>query len=87
MMRSPGHIVSLIIWALFLINIVRPFPGDWSVIIFMVGIVILAAHFVELIVFSGRIRAAEGSAFHHIVMILLFGVFHARDLPKPQQND
>lgn len=86
MMRSPGHIVSLIIWALFLINIFLPFPGDWSVIIFMVGIVIFAAHFIELFVFSGRIRAAEGGVLHHMAMIMLFGVFHARDLPKPQQN-
>lgn len=86
MTRSPGHIVSLIIWALFLINIYLPFPGDWGVIIFMIGFVILAAHIVELVVFAGRIRAAEGSTLYHMAMIMLFGVFHARDLPKPQQN-
>jgi len=85
-MRSPGHIVSLIIWALFLINIFMPFPEDYSVVIYMVGFVILGAHIVELIVFSGRIRAAEGSSLYHMVMIMLFGVFHARELPKSQQN-
>ena len=84
MLRSPGHIVSLIIWALFLINIFAPFPGDWSVVVSMVGFVILATHIIEIFVFAGRIKAAAGSALHHMAMIMLFGVFHARDLPKPQ---
>ena len=50
----------------------------------MVGFVILATHIIEIFVFAGRIKAAAGSALHHMAMIMLFGVFHARDLPKPQ---
>lgn len=83
MLRSPGHILSIIVWALFLVNLLAPFSGIWGEWVLRIGLAILAIHAVECVVFAKRIKAAGGNALHHIVMILLFGVFHVRSLPRP----
>ena len=43
--------------------------------------VLLVTHAVECAVFLPRMRAAGGSLAHHLVQVMLFGVFHARSLP------
>lgn len=84
MLRSPGHFMSLIFWALFLVNLLAPFAGIWGQWVLIGGIGILTIHAVECVIFARRIKAAQGSAVHHIVMILLYGIFHGRTLPRPQ---
>jgi uncharacterized protein YhhL (DUF1145 family) len=43
---------------------------------------LVVTHVVECIVFLPRMRAAGGSLAHHVVQVMLFGVFHARTLPE-----
>ncbi len=82
MLRSPGHFLSIVFWALFLINFLAPFAGIWGEWVLKIGFVLFAFHAVECIVFAKRIKAADGSALHHIVMILIYGIFHGRTLPR-----
>ena len=83
MLRSVPHVLSLIFWAFWIYNFFQPFTGAWGTGLYWIGLVILCVHVAEVVLFMGRIRQAGGSAFHHVVMILLFGVFHARTLPAP----
>jgi uncharacterized protein YhhL (DUF1145 family) len=52
------------------------FVAKWAVIFMVV------AHAIECVVFLPRMKAAGGSLGHHIVQVMLFGVFHANTLPK-----
>ena len=44
--------------------------------------VLLAAHVVEVIASLPRLRAAPGSTLGHVLQVMVFGVFHLRELPK-----
>lgn len=43
----------------------------------------LGAHVIELAVFRRRIIHAPGSTTNHVLQVLLFGFFHARNLEDP----
>jgi uncharacterized protein YhhL (DUF1145 family) len=43
---------------------------------------ILAAHAIEAAVSLPRLRAAPGSTLGHLAKVMIFGVFHLRELPK-----
>ena len=43
---------------------------------------ILATHLIEAAVSLPRLRAAPGSTAGHLLRVMVFGVFHIRDLPK-----
>ena len=56
-----------------------------SIVSFWILGVLAAAHLVEMIVFYGLCKAAQGSLAGHLVQVFLFGVFHAKEL-KGMQN-
>jgi uncharacterized protein YhhL (DUF1145 family) len=73
-------IVTGLVWLYCALAFVAPVPQAGiaqGVFLFM-----LVAHAVECVVFLPRIRAAGGSLGHHITQVMLFGVVHARTLPK-----
>ncbi|MDX1580565.1 MAG: DUF1145 domain-containing protein [Alphaproteobacteria bacterium] len=82
MLKSPPHVLSLIFWAVWLYNFFQPFAGLWGAGVYWLGLVILCVHVAEAVLFMDRIKQADGSRLYHIGMILLFGIFHGRTLPK-----
>mgnify|MGYP001601591827 CR=1 FL=1 len=47
--------------------------------------ILAAAHLVEMIVFFGLCKAAQGSLVGHLLQVFLFGVFHAKELKGMQR--
>jgi uncharacterized protein YhhL (DUF1145 family) len=71
-----GKVVSCGLWSVFLINLVRPFPGMLHNVFLFGGLGLLVIHATECISYFRVIKEKGLSLPLDIIQVLLFGVFH-----------
>jgi uncharacterized protein YhhL (DUF1145 family) len=71
-----GKVVCSLMWAVFLLNIVQPFPGGLHEIFLVGGIGIFLIHIMECVQYFKIIRGKGLVLGLDIAQVLLFGIFH-----------
>ena len=73
-----GKLAALGLWAVIVVNLVRPFPEPYEGIFHGVGILLLVAHVLEFAMFNAVIREKSTNLAADAVQVLLFGMFHIK---------
>lgn len=74
-MIASAKIATLLAWGLFIINWMSPL-GDFYTALHWAGLALLAAHFIEAIVFMPKARRVGGNPVAHFLLLLVFGYVH-----------
>lgn len=77
-----SEILTLIIWAFGILNIVEPLPGLIGLVGQAVFWVLLVAHLIEIFYFSKIIKASKDGLMKGSILTLLFGIFYIKSLEK-----
>jgi uncharacterized protein YhhL (DUF1145 family) len=80
---APKVIVG-IAWVYCALSFFAPLPLAGTGRLLFWGLLII--HAVECAVFLPRMRAAGGSLAHHIVQVMLWGVFYGSTLPEAAKS-
>jgi len=73
-----GKLVALGLWAVILVNLIRPYPEPYQEIFQGAGVLLLAAHVLEFAMFNGLIREKSNNLAADAVQVMLFGIFHIK---------
>ncbi|MDC1164479.1 DUF1145 domain-containing protein [Gammaproteobacteria bacterium] len=71
-----AHIITLILWAFGIVNLLEPFNGISFYIASVVFYLLLIAHVAECVIYRQKILKSNDSAFVAFSMTLLFGVIY-----------
>ena len=71
-----AHIITLILWAFGIVNLLEPFNGILFYIASTVFYLLLIAHLAECVIYRQKILKSNDSAFVAFSMTLLFGVIY-----------
>jgi len=71
-----GKVISCGLWSVFLINLVRPFPGALHNVLLFGGLGLLLIHAAECISYFRVIKEKGLVLSLDIIQVLLFGIFH-----------
>lgn len=77
-----SEIVTLLIWAFGILNVVEPLPGFIGLIGSAIFWLLLVAHLIEIIYFSKTIKNSEDGLFKGSLLTLLFGIFYIRSIER-----
>ena len=77
-----SEIVTLLIWAFGILNVVEPLPGLIGLIGSAIFWLLLVAHFIEIIYFSKTIKNSEDGLFKGSLLTLLFGIFYIKSIER-----
>ena len=75
-----SELVTLIIWAFGILNIVEPIPGMLGTIGVAVFWLLLIAHLVEISYFFNTLKHAKDGIIKGSLLTLLFGIFYIKSL-------
>ena len=75
-----SEIVTLIIWAFGILNIVEPIPGMLGTIGIAVFWLLLIAHLVEIVYFFNTLKRSKDGIIKGSFLTLLFGIFYIKSL-------
>jgi len=82
--RKVSYIILSITWLAIAINFLFPFPiAMLSTALYWTGIVMAAAHLVEVLIFSPKLKFVENKALG-VMLIFLFGIVYASSLGEDQ---
>lgn len=70
----------LMLYAIFIVNLVLPFPGAAGQWIMWIGLAVLLAHVLELVVVYKKLQAGGHLSAHNILWILVAGILHWKPL-------
>ena len=68
-----AHIITLILWAFGIVNLLEPFNG---ILFYIAFYLLLIAHLAECVIYRQKILKSNDSAFVAFSMTLLFGVIY-----------
>ena len=71
-----AHIITLILWAFGIVNLLEPFNGILFYIASIIFYLLLIAHLAECVMYREKILKSNDSAFVAFSMTLLFGVIY-----------
>ena len=71
-----AHVITLILWALGIVNLLEPFNGILFYIASIIFYLLLIAHLAECVIYREKILKSNDSAFVAFSMTLLFGVIY-----------
>ena len=74
-MKAP-HIITLILWAVGIVNLLEPFNGWFFYVAFGIFYLLLIAHLVECVIYRNKILKSQDSPFIAFSMTLIFGVIY-----------
>ena len=77
---KPAHYITLILWALGIVNLFEPFNGPLFYISSAIFYLLLIAHVVECFVYRDKILKSKDSPLVAFSMTLLFGVIYLGSL-------
>ena len=77
---KPAHYITLILWALGIVNLFEPFNGPLFYIASAIFYLLLIAHVVECFVYRDKILKSKDSPLVAFSMTLLFGVIYLGSL-------
>jgi len=79
---SLSEIVTLVIWAFGILNIVEPLPGFIGLIGAAIFWLLLIAHLIEIIYFSNTLKNSADGLFKGSILTLLFGIFYIKSIER-----
>ena len=71
-----AHVITLILWAFGIVNLLEPFNGILFYIASIIFCLLLIAHLAECVIYREKILKSNDSAFVAFSMTLLFGVIY-----------
>ncbi|MDG1185383.1 MAG: DUF1145 domain-containing protein [SAR86 cluster bacterium] len=71
-----AHVITLILWAFGIVNLLEPFNGILFYIASIIFYLLLIAHLAECVIYREKILKSNDSAFVAFSMTLLFGVIY-----------
>ena len=71
-----AHVITLILWAFGIVNLLEPFNGIMFYIASIIFYLLLIAHLAECVMYREKILKSNDSAFVAFSMTLLFGVIY-----------
>jgi len=71
-----AHVITLILWAFGIVNLLEPFNGILFYIASIIFYLLLMAHLAECVIYREKILKSNDSAFVAFSMTLLFGVIY-----------
>ena len=71
-----AHVITLILWAFGIVNLLEPFNGILFYIASIIFYLLLLAHLAECVIYREKILKSNDSAFVAFSMTLLFGVIY-----------
>ena len=74
-MKAP-HIITLILWAFGIVNLIEPFNGWIFYVVFGIFYLLLFAHLIECIIYKNKILRSNDSPPVAFLMTLIFGVIY-----------
>ena len=77
-----SEIVTLVIWAFGILNIVEPLPGFIGLIGAAIFWLLLIAHLIEIIYFSNTLKNSADGLFKGSILTLLFGIFYIKSIER-----
>ena len=77
-----SEIVTLLIWAFGILNIVEPLPGIIGLIGSGIFWLLLIAHLIEIIYFSTTIKNSKDGLLKGSLLTLLFGIFYIKSIER-----
>jgi uncharacterized protein YhhL (DUF1145 family) len=80
-MKIP-HYITLILWALGIVNLFEPFNGFLFFIASGVFYLLLIAHLIECYIFRNKILTSQDSPFVAFSMTLLYGVIYLNSIKE-----
>ena len=75
-----SELVTLIIWAFGILNIIEPIPGMLGTIGIAVFWLLLIAHLVEISYFFNTLKYSKDGIIKGSLLTLLFGIFYIKSL-------
>ena len=75
-----SEIVTLLLWAFGILNIIEPLPGLIGLIGSAIFWLLLTAHFIEIIYFSKTLKNSDDGLFKGSLLTLLFGIFYIKSI-------
>ena len=79
---SLSEIVTLVIWAFGILNIVEPLPGFIGLVGSAIFWLLLIAHLIEIIYFSKTLKNSDDGLFKGSILTLLFGIFYIKSIER-----
>ena len=80
-MKAP-HIITLILWAFGLVNLLEPFNGWVFYVASGIFYLLLIAHLAECLIFRNKILNSQDSPLVAFSMTLIFGVIYLGSIKK-----
>jgi len=77
-----SEIVTLVIWAFGILNIVEPLPGFIGLVGVIIFWLLLIAHLIEIIYFSKTLKNSDDGLFKGSILTLLFGIFYIKSIER-----
>ena len=77
-----SEIVTLLIWAFGILNVVEPLPGFIGLIGSAIFWLLLVAHLIEIIYFSNTLKNSDDGLFKGSILTLLFGIFYIKSIER-----
>jgi uncharacterized protein YhhL (DUF1145 family) len=77
-----SEIVTLLIWAFGILNVVEPLPSFIGLIGSAIFWLLLITHLIEIIYFSKTIKNSEDGLFKGSLLTLLFGIFYIKSIER-----
>jgi len=71
-----AHVITLILWAFGIVNLLEPFNGILFYIASIIFCLLFIAHLAECVIYREKILKSNDSAFVAFSMTLLFGVIY-----------
>ena len=71
-----AHVITLILWAFGIVNLLEPFNGILFYIASIIFYLLLIAHLAECVIYREKILKSNDSAFVAFSMTVLFGVIY-----------
>ena len=80
-MKAP-HIITLILWAFGIVNLIEPFNGWIFYVVFGIFYLLLFAHLIECIIYRNKILKSKDSPLIAFSMTLIFGVIYLSSIKE-----
>ena len=80
-MKAP-HIITLILWAFGIVNLIEPFNGWIFYVAFGIFYLLLFAHLIECIIYRNKILESKDSPLIAFSMTLIFGVIYLSSIKE-----
>jgi len=77
-----SHIITLILWAVGIVNLLEPFNGWFFYIASGILYLLFIAHLVECVIYRNKILKSQDSPFIAFSMTLLFGVIYLSSIKE-----